>query len=137
MIVIKFSQTYVKLSKITHTNMWFSVCWVISNFVIFHKIKVAKHIWDQCCHLVAETSTWYPLILIDYRGRHWKVVWISYTSFATLRDKSAYNFSFLQQLYFLSFYKCTMLDTATVSFILFLPNFILFTFSVLPSIDSN
>jgi len=24
---------------------------VIGNFVIFHKIKVAKHIWDPCCHL--------------------------------------------------------------------------------------
>jgi hypothetical protein len=28
-----------------------------SNFVIFHKIKVAKHIWEQCCQLVAETGS--------------------------------------------------------------------------------
>ncbi len=28
--------------------------------MIFHKIKVAKHIWDQCCHLAAETGSWFP-----------------------------------------------------------------------------
>jgi hypothetical protein len=30
---------------------------VISNFVTFHKIKVAKHISDLCCQLVAETGS--------------------------------------------------------------------------------
>jgi hypothetical protein len=40
----------------------FSGCWVIGNFVIFLKIKVAKQIWEQCCHLMAETGSWFSLI---------------------------------------------------------------------------
>jgi len=24
--------------------------------------KVAKHIWDQCCHLVVDTGSWFILI---------------------------------------------------------------------------
>jgi hypothetical protein len=40
----------------------FSGCRVFSNFVIFHYIKVAKHIWYPCCHLVAETDNGFPLI---------------------------------------------------------------------------
>ncbi len=37
----------------------FSGFWTISNFVIFHKIKIPNCIWDQCCHLVAETGSWF------------------------------------------------------------------------------
>ncbi len=42
----------------------FSGHWVIRNFVIFHKTTVAKHIWDPCCHLVAETGSWFILIIL-------------------------------------------------------------------------
>ncbi len=34
-------------------------CLVISKFVIFHKIKVAEHIQNQCYQLVAETGNWF------------------------------------------------------------------------------
>jgi hypothetical protein len=37
-------------------------CWFFSNFVIFRSIKVAKHIWEPCCHLAAETGSYFPLI---------------------------------------------------------------------------
>ncbi len=40
-----------------------SGCWVFSNLVIFHQIKVAKQIWEPCCHLAAETDSWFPLIV--------------------------------------------------------------------------
>jgi len=30
--------------------------------VIFHKIKVSEHIFDQCCHLTVETGSRFPLI---------------------------------------------------------------------------
>ncbi len=36
-----------------------SVCWVISNFLIFQEIKVGKYIWDPWCHMVAETGSWF------------------------------------------------------------------------------
>ncbi len=29
---------------------------VINNFGTFQYLKVEKHIWDQCCHLGAETG---------------------------------------------------------------------------------
>jgi hypothetical protein len=32
-------------------------------FVIFHKIKVAKHIWEPRCHLAAEIGNQFPLII--------------------------------------------------------------------------
>ncbi len=40
----------------------FSGCGV-SKFVMFHYIKVAKHIWEPCCHLEADTGSWSPLIV--------------------------------------------------------------------------
>jgi hypothetical protein len=49
----------------------FSGCWVISNFVIFQKITVAKHRRDLCCHLAAETGSWFPLIRC-YSLQQWK-----------------------------------------------------------------
>jgi hypothetical protein len=30
--------------------------------MIFHLIKVAKHTWEPCCHLEAETGSWFTLI---------------------------------------------------------------------------
>ncbi len=44
--------------------VFFSVngCSVINNYMIFHKIKVTKHILDPCCYLVAETGSWFPLV---------------------------------------------------------------------------
>jgi hypothetical protein len=39
-------------------------CGVFNNFVIFHQIKVAKHIWEPCCHLAAETGP----IALDVKG---------------------------------------------------------------------
>ncbi len=35
----------------------FSACPVISNFVIFYSIKVAKHVCNQCRHLVQEIGS--------------------------------------------------------------------------------
>ncbi len=34
--------------------------WAILLF--FYGIKVAKHIGEWCCHLVAETERWFPLL---------------------------------------------------------------------------
>jgi hypothetical protein len=31
-------------------------------FCDFSLKKVAKHIWDQCCHLAADTGSLFPLI---------------------------------------------------------------------------
>ncbi len=33
----------------------FSGHWLMNNFVTFHNIKVAKHIWDPCWHLAPES----------------------------------------------------------------------------------
>ncbi len=43
----------------------FSGCWVFNYFVFFHWIKVSKHIWEPCCHLVAKTGSWFSLIIIE------------------------------------------------------------------------
>jgi hypothetical protein len=40
----------------------FSLCWVISNFVTFYQIKIAKHICDPYCHLGTESVSWFILI---------------------------------------------------------------------------
>ncbi len=39
----------------------FNSSWVINSFGIFHWTKVEKHIWEPCCHIVAETCTWFIL----------------------------------------------------------------------------
>jgi hypothetical protein len=55
------------LSLMTLSLMTLSTgCWVISNFVIFHKIKVAKHIWVQCCHLPPGNSNWQQQLAADF-----------------------------------------------------------------------
>jgi hypothetical protein len=36
---------------------------VVVNFVIFHQIKVAKHIWHPCCRLVSISPTLYEQLL--------------------------------------------------------------------------
>jgi len=36
----------------------------MTNFVIFHQMKVAKHIWDPCCHLVTQSGSWFSLITV-------------------------------------------------------------------------
>ncbi len=46
------------------------VFWVINNFVIFHKIKVAKHSCDPCCHLAAETGFLFNLIESSFTNCH-------------------------------------------------------------------
>ncbi len=59
------SSIHQKISNILRTpNLHiyfssFSGCWIISNFVIFHQINVAKHNWDPCCQLVSETGSWF------------------------------------------------------------------------------
>jgi hypothetical protein len=35
--------------------------------VIFHYVKVAKHIWEPCCHLAADTGSWFPILLGNQR----------------------------------------------------------------------
>ncbi len=61
LIVFMFSLTYMKNymdSKSVLIFLYsFSCSWFISNYMIFHKIKVAKHIWGPCCHLAAETGS--------------------------------------------------------------------------------
>ncbi len=32
---------------------------LILKFVLFHYIKIVKHIWEPCCHLAAEKGSWY------------------------------------------------------------------------------
>ncbi len=39
-------------------------CWVISYFVIPCLLKVSKCICDPCCHLAAETGSWFILRLL-------------------------------------------------------------------------
>ncbi len=77
-------------SKSVHSFFFgFIGCWAISNFVTFHNIKVAKDIWDPCCHLATKNRSWCILIavmephifwsLVCYRGHYWKGYKISYT----------------------------------------------------------
>jgi hypothetical protein len=42
------------------------VCRVIGDFVIFHQIKVSKHICEPCRHLVTETGCSSVLIVINF-----------------------------------------------------------------------
>ncbi len=70
MIVFKFSQTCIKIFPnflgfltCAYIFLRFSGCWVISNFVIFHEINVAKHIYDPFCDLVTEASSCFVLII--------------------------------------------------------------------------
>ncbi len=69
MIVFKFCQTYIetflkfyRFQILACFFSSFSGCWVFWKFMTFYKIKAAKHIWEQCCHRVAETGSWFPLI---------------------------------------------------------------------------
>jgi len=70
-VVFKFSQTntktFSKIQRIPNLCLLFLHgiwgCWVINSFVIFHKIKVCKHIWSQCCLQTAETGSWFILII--------------------------------------------------------------------------
>ncbi len=39
----------------------FSGCGVNSSFANFHFLKVAKYVWDPCCHLKAETGSRFSL----------------------------------------------------------------------------
>ncbi len=44
---------------------------LLAHFVIFYLIKVAKHIWNTCSHILAENDSWFIIILplygsIDY-----------------------------------------------------------------------
>ncbi len=76
--LILFSKIWLFLNLVKHTSknlcksndsksaLIFSVALVVvdflSIFVMFRNIKVAEYIWDPCCHLVSETSSWFPLI---------------------------------------------------------------------------
>ncbi len=44
-----------------HFLSFFSICWVVSYFVIFHWLKLGKHTWDSFFHLVTETGSWFVL----------------------------------------------------------------------------
>ncbi len=53
-------KTYLKFKEFqicAYFLSGFSGCWVFINFVIFHYIDVAKQIWVQCSHLVAEIGS--------------------------------------------------------------------------------
>jgi len=62
LIVFKLRQTNItkiKKSKDSKSVLiffsGFSGCWVFSNVVTFHKIKVSKQMLYLCCHLVTES----------------------------------------------------------------------------------
>jgi hypothetical protein len=63
LIVFKFSQTYIKkFIKFSEFQIcaYFSLALVVVEFlaiVIFDQIKVARHIWEQYCQLMAETGS--------------------------------------------------------------------------------
>ncbi len=66
-----------KIYKILEIPKFFLVffifrgCWAVGNFVIFHSMKVAKHICDPCCHLTAETGKlMHPYGGIAHAHRH-------------------------------------------------------------------
>ncbi len=74
--ICKLSQTCIK--KILkcprfHVHAYFLCCfsggWVICIFVIFHQIKVPKHIRYLYCQLAADPGSW--LILISRLERQW------------------------------------------------------------------
>ncbi len=69
-IFFKFGQTYInflfyRLQICAYFFSSFSGCRVFNNFVILHYTKIAKHIWEQCFHLAAETGSWFPLIKVQ------------------------------------------------------------------------
>ncbi len=72
--------------------------------------------------------------MIKYRGRRWKDIQISQTSFVTLIETSANNLSYFPKTKCF-FYYINLKSLIALLFlsIFFLQNFILFTFSVLPS----
>ncbi len=66
MLVFNFIDTYIKIFLKFYG---FQICAyfpsglvalkLLAIFVIFRKIKVAKHIWNPCCHLTTETYSWF------------------------------------------------------------------------------
>jgi hypothetical protein len=75
LIVFKFSQTNIKkLQKLYGFQISsFSGCWLLISFVIFHSVKVVKHICYPSCHLVAENGSWVILIGADINfNANWK-----------------------------------------------------------------
>jgi hypothetical protein len=63
--LILFSKIGLLLNFVKHatknSKLIFSLALGVVEFLailcLFHQIKVAKHIWDQCCHLAAETGS--------------------------------------------------------------------------------
>ncbi len=63
--LVKHTSENYSIIGIPHIHSFFSSfshCWVISNFVIFHKIKAVKHIWES---IWAETGSWFIIIRIS------------------------------------------------------------------------
>ncbi len=62
--LIKNTSQFSKIWRIRNPRLFFyfslSGCWVCGNFVIFHYIKVAEHIWEPRHHLAAEIGNWFP-----------------------------------------------------------------------------
>ncbi len=58
--------------------------WVIGNFVIFHQIKVAKHVWFPCCHLVTDNGSWFILIDLRKTSRGTNDGWIALLNMLSL-----------------------------------------------------
>jgi len=64
---------YLRIQNCAYFFHSFCGCWVIIKFAIFHKIKVLKCILDQCCHLVAETGSWFILMMSTIVGRKFEI----------------------------------------------------------------
>ncbi len=70
--LILWSKIWLFLNLVKHAskilmipNLCFFSSWVFSNFAIFYQVKVAKHIWEPCCHMAVEIGSWFPLIPIS------------------------------------------------------------------------
>ncbi len=48
---------FLRIQKYVFIFTLISVSVEYSKFMIFYKLKVAKHIWDPCCHLAAECGS--------------------------------------------------------------------------------
>ncbi len=66
LIFVKHTSKIVRIPYLCLFFSSFSTCWVFNNFVIFHLINVAKHYSNPCCHLAAETGSWFVLIKVRF-----------------------------------------------------------------------
>ncbi len=59
--LVKHISKHLLKSKDSNFFTIYKGCWVIPNLCLLTK-KVAKQIWDPCCHIVTESGSWFSLI---------------------------------------------------------------------------